>query len=107
MDLFQLALQIVQEKIPGDPLGLVIDPGLFLGAVIPKVLMAVDSHHAAQSRLIMALITPVSGLVYEGKWLINSSKLDRCVIHGLVSIFPSSISWMIRSKSCGKALRLA
>ena len=52
-----------------------------------------------------ALITPVSGLVYDGKTSINPPNGVRCVIHGRVSIRPSSISPMIRLKSPGIALR--
>ena len=52
-----------------------------------------------------ALMTPVSGCVYEGKTSISSSNAARCVIQGRVSIWPSSISSMIRVKSAGRALR--
>src|SRR3954451_22936071 len=55
----------------------------------------------------IALMTPVSGFVYAGKFSATASKAQRWVIHGLVSIFPSSISLMIRLKSAGRALREA
>ena len=44
----------------------------------------------------IALMTPVSGFVYDGKSSISRSNGVRCVIHGRVSIWPSSISPMIR-----------
>src|SRR5262249_8545988 len=46
-----------------------------------------------------ALMTPVSGRVYEGKTSINSSNFARCVIQGPVPISPSSMSLMMREKS--------
>ena len=39
-----------------------------------------------------ALMTPVSGRVYDGKTSISSSNAARWVIQGRVSIWPSSMS---------------
>src|SRR5262249_15808200 len=60
-----------------------------------------------QSTSTIALMTPVSALVYDGKCSIISANGVRCVIHGRVSIRPSSIRPMMRWKSSGKALREA
>ena len=62
------------------------------------------ADHASSPTSITALITPDSGRTYASKLSITASNAVRCVIHGLVSIVPSSISPMMRLKSRGKAL---
>ena len=56
---------------------------------------------------IIALITPVSGLVQSGNSVTTSLKGARCVIQGDVSIRFPSIREMIRLKSAGRAFLLA
>ena len=55
----------------------------------------------------MALMTPVSGFIQRVNSPIMASNGHWWLIQGRVSIWPSSISWMIRVKSADKALRLA
>ena len=66
-----------------------------------------DSVPAHQTTSMIALITPVSGLVKASKSFRTPSKLVRWVIHGSVRMVPDSIKPMIRRKSGGNAFREA
>src|SRR5271155_876241 len=63
-----------------------------------------DAYCSLLSSSMIALITPVSGRVYDGNTSITSANAVRCVIHGRVSSFPSSMSRMMLGKSSGSAL---
>src|SRR6478735_1465954 len=73
------------------------------GDVLHRRVQRLAAHHSPTSTT--ALITPVSGRVYDGNTSIRSSNAVRCVIHGRVSIVPSSISRMMWEKSDDRALR--